>query len=170
MHSAPQPGLIVVGSGAAGLMAALSAAVAGSTVLVLERSPLLGGTSAISGGQIWSPLNALMERAGAADDLGEALDYLSRVTLGAVGEDRLSRYLAASPALLECLEAWTELRFFQVDRPDYHPDFIGARDGRAFEPMPYETARLGKWRSRVRTSPLRGPKSRSGELSSSAAS
>ncbi|MGO4287913.1 FAD-dependent oxidoreductase, partial [Bosea sp. TAB14] len=151
------PDLVVVGSGAAGLMAALSAAVAGATVLVLERSPLIGGTSAISGGQIWSPLNALMERAGAADDRGEALDYLSRVTLGEVGQDRLSRYLDASPSLLECLEAWTELRFFQVERPDYHPDFIGARYGRAFEPLPYDTARLGEWRSRVRSSPLRGP-------------
>lgn len=151
------PDLVVVGSGAAGLMAALSAAVAGAKVLVLERSPLIGGTSAISGGQIWSPLNALMERAGAADDRGEALDYLSRVTLGAVGEERLSRYLEASPALLECLEAWTELRFFQIERPDYHPDFLGARDGRAFEPLPYETSRLGEWRSRIRTSPLRGP-------------
>ncbi len=151
------PDLVVVGSGAAGLMTALSAAVAGATVLVLERSPLIGGTSAISGGQIWSPLNALMERAGAADDRGEALKYLSRVTLGDVGQERLSRYLHASPSLLKCLEAWTELRFFQVERPDYHPDFIGARDGRAFEPLPCDTARLGEWRRRIRTSPLRGP-------------
>jgi succinate dehydrogenase/fumarate reductase flavoprotein subunit len=156
MH-APIPDVIVVGSGAAGLTAALSAAVAGASVLVLERSPLLGGTSAISGGQIWSPLNYFMERAGKPDDRAEAAKYLARVTLGQVGANRLSRYLDLSPSLLPFLEASTELRFFQLDRPDYHPDFIGARDGRAFEPLPLDCSRLGEWRNQVRTSPVRGP-------------
>ena len=90
--------VVVAGSGAAGLVAALAASIEGATVLVLERSPLLGGTSAISGGQIWSPLNALMSRAGDPDDANEAITYLSRVTLGQVSaENRLADLREAIP-------------------------------------------------------------------------
>ena len=149
--------IAVIGSGAAGLMAALSASVAGARVIVVERSPLIGGTSAISGGQIWSPLNDCMSRAGTPDARDEALTYLSRVTLDQVPADRLERYLDGSAALLKSLETWTDLRFFRVERPDYHPDFAGARDGRSLEPLPYDTSRLGDWRRRIRTSPVRGP-------------
>ena len=149
--------VVVAGSGAAGLVAALAASIEGATVLVLERSPLLGGTSAISGGQIWSPLNALMSRAGDPDDANEAITYLSRVTLGQVSAERLADYVKRSPLLLEFLEQWTDLEFFRVDRPDYHPSFSGARDGRAFEPLPYEAARLNHWASIIRTSPVRSP-------------
>jgi succinate dehydrogenase/fumarate reductase flavoprotein subunit len=149
--------VVVAGSGAAGLVSALSASIQGAKVLVLERSPLLGGTSAISGGQIWSPLNALMSRAGLPDDANEAITYLSHVTLGQVSAEHLAVYVNRSPSLLEFLERRTDLEFFRVDRPDYHPDFPGARDGRAFEPLPYETTHLGHWASIIRTSPVRSP-------------
>src|SRR4051794_12337880 len=157
MSSARAFDIVVAGSGAAGLVSALSAATRGAKVLVLERSPLLGGTSAISGGQIWSPSNALMARAGRPDDDDDAVTYLTHVTMGEVPPERLSAYVQRSPALLEFLERWTDLEFFLVDRPDYHPDFPGARDGRAFEPLPYETIPLGSWADHIRTSPVRGP-------------
>src|SRR5829696_266459 len=101
--------VVVAGSGAAGLVSALSASIQGAKVLVLERSPLLGGTSAISGGQIWSPLNGLMSRAGFPDDSNAAITYLSHVTLGQVSAEHLAVYVNRSPSLLEFLERRTDL-------------------------------------------------------------
>src|SRR6185369_2757253 len=67
--------VIVLGSGAAGLTAALSAAVAGATVAVYEKADLLGGTTALSGGTIWIPDNQPARRAGIADSRASALEY-----------------------------------------------------------------------------------------------
>ncbi len=71
--------VIVVGSGAAGLCAALSAAARGSRVLVLEKSGLVGGTTAISGGGVWVPCHHHQADIGAADSREEALEYIRAV-------------------------------------------------------------------------------------------
>ncbi len=68
--------VIVVGSGAAGLAAALTAAVGGARVLVLEKSRLIGGTSAMSGAGTWVPANHHMLAAGLDDSPDQALTYL----------------------------------------------------------------------------------------------
>ena len=85
----PAYDLIVAGSGAAGLTAAAVAAAEGARVLLLERGPLLGGTTAISGGMVWIPANHKMAQAGLADSADQAHDYLAH-TLAAVSYTHLT--------------------------------------------------------------------------------
>lgn len=128
--------LVVVGSGAAGLMSALVAAREGASVHVIERSPLIGGTTAISGGQIWAPGNAHMKDTAHSDDRTSALVYLRQVTLGSVEECYLNAFLEHAAEAISFIESATPLQLFAVDRPDYHSEWPGSRDGRSLEPLP----------------------------------
>ena len=74
--------VIVVGSGGAGLMGGLVAARAGRRVLVLERSELLGGSTAVSGGYVWTPNHHLLAEAGITDSRADALSYCLATTAG----------------------------------------------------------------------------------------
>lgn len=149
--------VIVIGSGGAGLVAALSAAVRGLSVGVFEKSHLLGGTTAISGGGIWIPRNHLMMASGFADDEEDGITYLSRLTLGETDRNTLVDFLQAGPNMLRFLEKHTALRFFTVDRPDYHPGWAGARSGRSVEPLPFEPEMDQGLFDRIRFSHLRQP-------------
>ena len=71
--------VVIVGSGAAGLTAALAAAHRGASVAVLEKADYLGGTSAVSGGMIWIPINRCMAAMGLTDSRADALEYLDAV-------------------------------------------------------------------------------------------
>ena len=79
--------IIVVGSGAAALSAALTAAHGGASVTVLEKSDKVGGTSAMSGAGIWIPANHLAKAAGIADSEQEALTYLRATAPDGWAED-----------------------------------------------------------------------------------
>ena len=74
--------VVVIGSGAAGLTAATLAHDGGAEVLVLEKAPLIGGTTGVSGGMPWVPMNAHMADIGVPDSRDEALEYIRRLTLG----------------------------------------------------------------------------------------
>jgi 3-oxosteroid 1-dehydrogenase len=147
--------IVVMGSGAAGLTAALFAAQSGARVLVLEKSPLLGGTSAISGGQVWIPNNHHMPRA--SDSPALAHEYLAQVTLGEVDADLLAAFVDSAPHMLAEVERLTPLRFAAVDRPDYHSEWRGSVWGRSLEPLPFDMAPLADSASSVRRSPYRLP-------------
>jgi succinate dehydrogenase/fumarate reductase flavoprotein subunit len=68
--------VIVIGSGAGGLSAAVTAKKLGLSVLVLEKEPYFGGTTARSGGVLWIPLNPLSRALGIQDSLDAAKTYL----------------------------------------------------------------------------------------------
>src|SRR5690606_30258631 len=68
--------VLVIGSGAAGFAAAITAKKAGLDVLLTEKAPVFGGTTATSGGYIWIPGNHLMKAEGLEDDIDEARAYL----------------------------------------------------------------------------------------------
>ncbi len=144
--------VIVVGSGASGLTAALTAATHGLAVLVLEKAPVLGGTSVVSGGSIWAPANKYATAAGVQDDADAALTYLRRLTLGRVDESLLVGFVESVNALVEFLTLETGLEFTaNMEHPDYQPDLPGARSGgRTLQGGLYDSTRLGELRTALR--------------------
>ena len=102
--------VVIVGSGAAGLSAAVAAHDAGASVLVLEKSTFVGGTTALSGGVIWIPGNDHMAELGMTDSPTDALTYLRQVTCGREPDAGLLQvYVDAGAAVLRELEASTPL-------------------------------------------------------------
>jgi 3-oxosteroid 1-dehydrogenase len=119
--------VIVAGSGASGLVAALAAAAGGADVLVLERSEQLGGTTALGGGRVWVPANHCPENAG---DSAEA----ARSYLGGLFPARYAHlteaFVANAPAMARFVEERSPHRFAACPAyPDYHPERAGATAG-----------------------------------------
>lgn len=137
--------LIVVGSGAAGLAAACTAAARGKRVVVIEASDRIGGTTAISGGMVWIPGNYQMQAAGIPDSLEAAREYLRHTVPGADDSPRMRAFLERGNEAIRFLEANTSLRLRPVRRyPDYYPDTPGATaGGRVLEPVPFDGSLLG---------------------------
>ncbi|MFC8663048.1 FAD-dependent oxidoreductase [Streptomyces sp. NPDC057199] len=147
--------LIVVGSGAAGLAGAVTAATLGLSVAVVEKSGLVGGTTAMSGGGWWCPGNHHMGEVGLADSREEALEYLR-----ACAPDTEPRLLDAivdtAPKLARFLEdeagvarqnPWPT----RGGTNDYRPWLAGSRHGgRALYPPRFEMKALGEWAPKVR--------------------
>ena len=135
--------VVVVGSGGAGLSAALAAAVAGAEVLVLEGSERWGGTTAISGAQVWVPANHRMAEAGVPDSFEEALDYCRRHSIGR-DPGPIETFLRTAPRVARLLEQHSPLRFAAALRiPDSLPVAEGGKVGRHLEPEPIEVGDLG---------------------------
>lgn len=146
--------VIVVGSGAAALSAALAVHDAGSTVAVVERAESIGGTTAVSGGGVWLPRNHVT---GADDSKEEALAYMERLTGGQAPKDLLVRYVDEGPGIISRLEKRTNLRFAPISWPDYHPEMEGARSsGRMIEPALFDSRVLGDWKRLLRRAPVLG--------------
>lgn len=143
--------VIVVGSGATGLTAAILAHDHGAKVLVLEKTDRIGGTSAVSGGGLWVPMNPHMAQTGISDSRDEALAYCRALTMGRVDERLLETFVDNGPRMIEYLEGHTPLRFSAVSAPDYHPEVVGGKmGGRTLDPMPFDTRELGEWRQMLR--------------------
>jgi 3-oxosteroid 1-dehydrogenase len=137
--------IVVAGSGAAGMTAALTAAQRGATVVVLEKTGLFGGSTARSGGGIWAPGNAALRRAGVADTPEQASAYLAFVTGDDASPQLRRALLEHCPAMLDLVLAATPLRFAWVPGyADYYPEAPGGRaSGRSIEPVPFDGRVLG---------------------------
>ncbi|MCW3064049.1 MAG: Fumarate reductase flavoprotein subunit [Solirubrobacterales bacterium] len=124
--------VVVVGSGAAGLAAAVAAAARGARVTVLETAERLGGTTCLSGGLAWTPGNP--------DDPGtpeDARRYLADLGLGDHDAALCEAFVGAAAGVTEELARVTPLRWHSVPYPDYHAEFPGGQEGgRALEPDP----------------------------------
>jgi len=147
--------VVVIGSGAAGLTAALTAGTRGARVVVLERARLLGGTSAMSGGMLWVPNNRAMRAAGLSDSREDALTYLRRLTLARVDDALIQTYVDECNHTIDFLESNTNLRFVaHTQHPDYQPEMPGARPGgRGLGAGVYDTSRLGDYEPLLRFGP-----------------
>ena len=149
---------LVLGSGAAGLTAALTAAVAGLRVTVLEKTDRLGGTSAMSGAGTWIPANHHAEAAGIEDSPAEALAYIRAAApegWPATDDALWARLVEASPAMLRFLEAHSPLRFALTPEPDPLRDLPGAKKrGRMLSPLPLSRWKAGRFALRIRKSTI----------------
>lgn len=136
--------VVVVGSGAGALLAAIRAADQGLKALVVEKTALLGGTSAISGGGIWIPDNHDMPKAGLRDSVDAAFRYVKTCARGLASDDRIlayvetaremARYLADIGVPYRCVPSYS----------DYYPTLEGAMPGgRTMDPLDFNAAKLG---------------------------
>ncbi|MBK8463527.1 MAG: FAD-binding protein [Nigerium sp.] len=140
--------VVIGGSGGAALAAAIAAADAGLSVLMLESTDRWGGSSAMSGGGLWLPNNPLMRRDRAGDSRDEALAYLEE-TVGDAGPSTSRKH---KEAFVDGVDGFVTLaerhgvRFARAkDYPDYYPERPGGKIGRALEVEPFDVRALGEW-------------------------
>jgi 3-oxosteroid 1-dehydrogenase len=135
--------VVVAGSGAAGMTAALTAAHLGLSALVIEKAGSFGGSTARSGGGIWAPGNSVLRAAGVADTPEQARAYLAHVAEG-VPAARREAVLAHGPEMLGLVLAKTPVRFAWVPGyADYYPEAPGGlAAGRSIEPVPLDGRRV----------------------------
>lgn len=152
--------VVVVGSGAGGMTAALTARAAGAEVVLIEKAPKYGGSTALSGGGVWAPNNPTLRRAGKGDDPADVLRYLRAVIGERVPAARIEAFAAAAPQALEFLETQSpHMRFFWCrGYSDYHPEYPGGRpDGRSIEALPFDKRKLGPLEAELLDTGIGGP-------------
>jgi 3-oxosteroid 1-dehydrogenase len=150
--------VIVVGSGAAGVAASLTASELSLTSVVLEKAEKLGGISANAWGLIWVGCNHLAEAAGIADSREEVLAYMHFLGAGSESEERLQALVDTSPKALRFFEE-AGIRFrLCLGLTDHYYDFApgSSARGRSLEVEPSSGADLGEWQDRVLV-PSRAP-------------
>jgi len=136
--------VLVIGSGAGGMTAAIAAADAHVKVLVVEKSNEYGGTSATSGGGIWIPNSPIGKQAGLQDSEDEAFAYLRPQSAPNVPDELIRAYVRRAPEMLAWLHERTPVRYLAVPYPDYHVEFPGGKMGlRTHLPMPFDGRLLG---------------------------
>ncbi|BAN46966.1 FAD-dependent oxidoreductase [Metapseudomonas resinovorans] len=144
--------VLVVGSGAGAMTAALRARDLGSEVLVVEKSDRYGGTSAVSGGGIWVPCNHRIEALGGHDSAEEAIAYIRAVTRGEIDDGRIEAYVEQGHRVVRYLEQCSRVRFEAQPRyADYYPEVPGGKPGfRSMDPLPFDARLLGDEFARMR--------------------
>ncbi|MDA9034174.1 FAD-dependent oxidoreductase [Hyphomicrobiales bacterium] len=145
--------IVVLGAGASGMMAALSAHENGSSVGIFEKQSLIGGTAGISGGIIWAPMNSHMKKAGIDDDRSKSIEYFMSLSQGDINQPLLEAFIDNCGEALDFLEEKTDAKFSILDGyPDYYLDRPGALKGggRALDNHLFDFSILGDWASKVR--------------------
>ncbi|MFI5444554.1 FAD-dependent oxidoreductase [Polaromonas sp. UC242_47] len=151
MTQETQYDLIVVGSGAAGLSCAITAKERGLNVVVLEKEPVFGGTTALSGGVLWIPLNHHGRKQNPADSVQAVRTYLMQETGAFYDEESVSAFIENGPRMVDFMERKTQMKFVPTLYPDYHPDVPGGVDiGRSILAAPYDIRGLGKDMKRLK--------------------
>jgi succinate dehydrogenase/fumarate reductase flavoprotein subunit len=144
--------VIVLGSGAAGMTAALAAHESGARVRLIERFDRVGGTSAVSGGVIWVADNPRQRTAGMADSRAEALAYFRSLDHGDLRDEVLEAFVDRGPEALDFLERIDALRVsLLAGYPDYYLDRPGAKPegGRALDHDLFALGELGDWAAKI---------------------
>ena len=150
-----QVDVVVAGSGGAGLTAAILAHDQGAKVVVLERSDKVGGTTAVSGGGVWIPLNDHMGEVDATDSRAEAIAYCKRLTAGQAPDELVETFVDTGHQVVRYLEERTPVKLKATASPDYRTEEEGAKlRGRTLECEMFAKAELGEWEDKLRPSPL----------------
>jgi succinate dehydrogenase/fumarate reductase flavoprotein subunit len=152
MPTADAYDVVVIGAGTGGMTAAAVAAAEGLRVLLIEKTELVGGTAAWSGGMVWIPGNAKMKQVGLSDSLCDAQNYLASTVPETENAELRAAFLSYGPEAIDYLERNTEVRLQPVKvYPDYYPDAPGATaGGRVLEPVAFDGTRLGAKFRRLR--------------------
>ncbi|SFF64291.1 3-oxosteroid 1-dehydrogenase [Fontimonas thermophila] len=137
--------VVVVGSGAGGMTAALCAHAHGLSSVVIEKSDRYGGTSAVSGGGIWIPCNDDIAKTGGSDSYEQALTYLKHLIGDSVPQARIEAYLKNAPEMVRYLARTFDVHFHNVPKyPDYYPNVPGGKEGwRSMQPQAFDARLLG---------------------------
>ena len=154
---------VVVGSGGGSLCAGLVMRSSGKSVVVLEKTELVGGTTARSGGVMWIPNNPFMKRDGVEDSFELASSYLESVCGGqtdapGASRERRRTYLTEAPAMLGFLGS-LGVRLNRVQEwPDYYDERPGgSKLGRTVVADLFNVNELGSWKHKLRPSFIRAP-------------
>lgn len=143
--------LLVIGSGAAGLACAITAKKRGLDVRVIEKEPVFGGTTALSGGVLWIPLAPHGRKQNPADNREAVREYLMHETGRFFDAATVDAFLDNGPRMVEFFERETEMKFVQTLYPDYHCDEPGGvQVGRSILAAPYDIRGLGKDMQRLK--------------------
>lgn len=148
--------VVVLGTGAAGLTAAVTAAKGGARVGLFEKADEVGGTTAWSGGHVWIPCNPHQKAIGVQDSEDEAFTYIMSLSRGMLEERLIRAYLEAGPEMVDFLDREAGTEFHAVpDFPDYHPEHPGGKPGggRTIECPLFPFDELGAWQPKVTHTP-----------------
>ncbi|MBT4520864.1 MAG: FAD-binding protein [Halieaceae bacterium] len=135
---------VIVGTGVAAMVAAITAHDLGASTLLIEKSPQYGGSSAMSGGGLWVPNNHKMEAEGFEDSYEEALTYMKGTVGEEVSELRMRSYLTNAPKIVQylCQQVGIGLNLVP-DYADYYQDIPGSKEGgRTLEAAPFDARQL----------------------------
>lgn len=149
MNTTYETDVVVVGTGAAAMSAAITAAHNGLKVIVIESTDKWGGSTSMSGGGMWMPNNRLMQRDGAGDSREEAIKYIE----GAVNQagdpgkgftrERVEAFVDNVNGFIDMTEGYGAVYVRSKDYPDYYPEMEGGKVGRAIEVKPVDAKPIG---------------------------
>jgi hypothetical protein len=144
--------VLVAGSGAAGFAAALTAHLAGLDVIMVEKEPEFGGTTAYSAGVVWIPVNSHQRAAGIRDSRERALAYLTHHVGNRLDRAKAEAYVDNAHAMLDLFESKAFVAYTLAPTwADYHPGEPGAlQGGRSLVPDEYDGRALGPWFAKLR--------------------
>lgn len=147
---------VVVGSGGGSMCAGLVMRKAGKSVLILEKTDLIGGSTAKAGGVMWIPANRFMKEAGVADSLEAGEAYLDAVVEAREGDapgtsrERRRTYITEANAMIDFLMR-EGVPFERAPLwPDYYDDLPGGTLGRTVHAKVFDLNQLGAWKDRLR--------------------
>jgi 3-oxosteroid 1-dehydrogenase len=146
--------IVVVGSGAGGMTAALAAKASGLNILLIEKAGVFGGSTALSGGGVWVPNAPQLHKLGRRDDPAMVLAYLKAIAGDKVDQRRLARYVEEGPAMMAFLDSTSaylhDAFFWSPGYSDYFPAAGGNPKGSGLWSKPIDRRKLGELEGTLR--------------------
>lgn len=152
--------VVVLGTGGAALVAAVTAAEEGAKVIALEKTHQIGGTTAFSGGVTWIPVNRYMKDAGIEDSEEAAIKYIERLSQGRGESPMIKRFVEKGHEMIDFLYEKTPTHFkMPAAYPEYYAHLEEAlKSGtRSLDPVPFDLKLIGDWADKLRQNPTFPP-------------